>query len=231
MENDSIDINPAKLMKKVYFALILFIIVLGLLLFLPAGSLLYWQAWLYSIVFFTPTVFITFYFVKKSPELIARRMKYREKEDAQKTIMAFARITYFIGLLIPGFDYRYHWSFVSVPIVILSNALVLAGYLLIFFVFRENRFASSIIEVDKEQKVIATGPYAIVRHPMYTGGLLMLLFTPTALGSFWAMIPFLLWIPILVFRIRNEEEVLMRELPGYREYCLKTRYRLLPFLW
>ena len=118
-----------------------------------------------------------------------------------------------------------------VLLVIAANAIVLSGYIFIFFVLRENSYASRIIEVEKGQKVISTGPYAIVRHPMYLGVLLMLLFTPLALGSYWALIFFLPLFPLIVFRLLNEEEVLLRELPGYEEYCQKTRYRLFPFIW
>ena len=113
----------------------------------------------------------------------------------------------------------------------MGNALVFSGYLLIFLVFKENSYASTVIQVEEEQRVIATGPYAIVRHPMYSGMLLISLCSPLALGSYWAVIPSLLMIPLLILRIRNEEDVLGKKLAGYREYSLKTRYRLIPFIW
>ncbi|WP_328597316.1 methyltransferase family protein [Heliobacterium mobile] len=116
-------------------------------------------------------------------------------------------------------------------LVIFSNLIVLLGYALIFWVFKVNRYASATIRTEAEQTVILSGPYAVVRHPMYTGGLLILLFTPMALGSYWALIPFAASIPVIVLRALNEEDVLLRELPGYREYCSKTRYRLLPMVW
>ena len=206
-------------------------ILMGLMLFLPAGSLHYWQAWIYFGVLFIPMSFMVYYFLKKDPELLERRMRMREKEEKQKTIIKFAYIFFFIGFIIPGLDHRYHWSNVPVLLVIAANAIVLSGYIFIFFVLRENSYASRIIEVEKGQKVISTGPYAIVRHPMYLGVLLMLLFTPLALGSYWALIFFLPLFPLIVFRLLNEEEVLLRELPGYEEYCQKTRYRLFPFIW
>jgi protein-S-isoprenylcysteine O-methyltransferase Ste14 len=204
---------------------------IGLMLFLPAGTLDYWQAWIYCAVLFIPMFFVVFYFLKKNPELLERRMRMKEKEEKQKTIIKIGYILFFIGFIIPGLDYRYHWSDVPDLIVISANAIVLAGYIFFFFVLRENSYASRIIEVEKGQKVITTGPYAIVRHPMYMGVLLMYLFTPLALGSYWAIFFFLPLFPLIVVRLLNEEEVLLRELPDYKEYCLKTRYHLIPFIW
>ncbi len=206
-------------------------IFMGLILFLPAGSLDYWQAWIYCGVLFIPVSFVVFYFLKKDPELLERRMRMREKEEKQKTIQILGIIIFFVGFIIPGLDHRYHWSSVPAALVIASNAIVLAGYIIVFFVLRENSYASRIIEVEKGQKVISTGPYALVRHPLYLGVLLMYLFTPLALGSYWAIIFFLPLFPLIVFRLLNEEEVLLRELPGYKEYCQKTKYHLIPFIW
>lgn len=204
---------------------------MGLMLFLPAGSLDFWQAWIYLAVLIIPVSIVVFYFLKYDPELLERRMRLKEKEEKQKTIVKLGIIIFFIGFIIPGLDYRYHWSNVPVYLVIAANAFVLSGYIFFFLVFRENSYASRIIEVEKGQQVITTGPYAIVRHPMYLGVLVMYLFTPLALGSYWAIIFFLPLIPLLVSRLLNEEEVLLRELPGYGEYCQKMRYHLIPFIW
>jgi len=202
---------------------------MGVIIFLPAGSFRFWQAWIWWSGFSALTLFITAYFFKKSPELLSRRMKFKEKETTRKP-PAFLNL-YFLCFLIPGLDFRFHWSTVPVWIVIAANAIVFLGYIFIIIVFKENSYASTIIQVEQEQQVIKTGPYAIVRHPMYLGVLFMLLFSPLALGSYWAIIPSLLCIPSLVLRIKSEEKVLLQDLPGYKEYCLKTRYRLIPSIW
>ncbi len=223
--------NYPELKKQVFLRFIMVPIFMGLMLFLPAGTLDYWQAWVYCGVVFIPAIFVVSYFLKKDPELLERRMRMREKEEKQKTIQIIGIIIFFIGFLIAGLDYRYHWSNVPVYLVIAANAIVLSGYIFVFFVLRENSYASRIIEVEKGQKVITTGPYAIIRHPMYLGVLAMYIFTPLALGSYWAFPFFLPLLPLLVYRLLNEEEVLLKELPDYKEYCRKTRYHLIPFIW
>lgn len=215
---------------KAYRVPIIIAIVMGIFLFLPAGSLRYWEGWIYWFVTFALTMFITTYFLKKSPELLVRRNQFREKEQ-QKGIMRIFPFLLVVTFLLPGFDYRYHWSVVPVWIIIASNAVVFLAYVFFFLVFKENSYASTTIQVEKEQQVITTGPYAIVRHPMYTGILLTFLFTPLALGSYWALIPSLLHIPWIAFRIKDEEKLLLQDLPGYKDYCLKTRYRLFPSIW
>lgn len=205
--------------------------VLFLVLFLPAGSLRYWEGWIWWSVTFIVAIFITTYFSRKSPEFIARRSQYKEKDQAQKIPSLLGRLNLFV-YLIPGLDFRFHWSAVPFWVVIAANVIVFLGFVLIFLVFKENNYASTIIEVADKQPVITTGPYSVVRHPMYTGMLLMTLFTPLALGSYWALIPaFLFFIPFLVLRIKGEEQTLLRDLPGYRDYCTETRYRLIPLIW
>ena len=137
-----------------------------------------------------------------------------------------------IGFIIPGLDYRFSLSNIPLYIVLIADLFVMLGFLLIFIVSKENSYASAIIETRKNQKTIDTGPYRIVRHPMYIGNMIILLSTPIALGSFWAVIPFLICAPLFfVLRIRGEEEYLKKNLPGYNEYCLRTKYRLIPYIW
>lgn len=212
-----------------FLVAVVILLILGMVVFLPAGTLRYWEAWILWSGFAVLTLFITFYFGKKSPDLLARRMHVKEKDSTHKPPAIFNLC--FLCYVIPGLDFRFHWSAVPLWLVIVADAVVFLGYLLIIFVFRENRYAATIVQVEEKQKVIDSGPYAMVRHPMYLGLVLMVLFTPLALGSYWALLPALLIIPLNVIRIKGEEEVLKRQLPGYEEYCMKTRYRLIPHIW
>lgn len=216
---------------KAILLTILGVVVLAAMLFVPAGTLSYWQAWLYMGVLFVPMSTALGYFLKHDPALLERRMRMKEKEMVQRGLIRWASIIFFLAFLVPGFDQRFGWSDVPAALAIICNYITLAGYLLVLRTLRENSYASRVVEVEKGQKVITTGPYAVVRHPMYVGVLLMFLSTPLALGSYWAIIGFVPLVPIIVLRTLNEEEVLRRDLPGYKEYCQKTRYRLIPYLW
>lgn len=205
-----------------------------LFLFIPAGSLYFWQAWVYSIVLFVSSAAITFYIWKRDPALLERRLEIgvvEEKEKTQKIIQGFAYIGFALILIIPALDHRFGWSHVPFSIVILGDIFVIAGLYLYFLVLKENTFASATIEITTDQKVIATGPYSIVRHPMYLGALITLFGTPLALGSWCGLVVMILYVFALVTRIRDEEKFLSKNLPGYNEYCQKVRYRLIPFLW
>jgi protein-S-isoprenylcysteine O-methyltransferase Ste14 len=158
-------------------------------------------------------------------------MKLNEKEVEQKTIIKLSLIPFLLAFILPGIDKRLGWSNVPMGIVAVAEIFVLLGYMIFFLVLKENQFASRVIEVEKGQKVIQTGPYRFVRHPMYLGAIVMYVASPVALGSYWALIPAIFIIPILVARIMNEESVLTKELEGYSEYKLKTKYRLIPGVW
>ena len=208
-----------------------FIIILGIILFLPAWTFNFWEAWTYMLILSVPMIFIVRYLFKHDPKLLERRMRMRENQQTQKLIQAVLWPFFLLVFIIPGFDYRLHWSNVPLTVLIISDVLVLFGYLFVALVFKTNSYASRIIEVEKGQKVITTGPYAAVRHPMYLGAFIMFAFSPLALGSYWAMIPVSLILPILVVRIKGEEKELLENLEGYKEYVMKTKYRLLPGIW
>lgn len=217
--------------KKIFLIFLAAPIVLGIFLFVPAGTLDYWQAWAYMGVILIPVLFVMAYFLKYDPEFLERRLKTKEKEAKQQLIVKAGAAIFLIGFLIPGLDVRFGWSNMPAEISLLACLIVFLGYAFIFLVFKENSYAGRTIQVEKGQKVISTGPYSLIRHPMYLGTLFMYLATPIALGSYVAFPMFLLYIPIIVFRILNEEEVLRRGLPGYPEYCNKTKYRIIPFIW
>jgi protein-S-isoprenylcysteine O-methyltransferase Ste14 len=201
------------------------------MLFLPAGTIHFWQAWVYLAILTIPAVLLTIYLIRKDPELLERRMRMREKEAEQRTIIKLSILFFVIAFLIPSFDKRFGWSSVPLEVIVIADAMVFGGYVVFVLVLRENRYASRIIEVEQKQKIITTGPYAVVRHPMYSGALLMYGFSPLALGSYWGMIPDAFLVTLIVARIRNEEEVLKRGLEGYSEYTQKVKYRLVPGIW
>lgn len=206
-------------------------IFLGLLIFLPSGTFNYWQVYVYFAVLVVPMSFVLFYFLKKDPKFLARRTNFKEREKQQLLISILSAVVFLSGFMIPGFDHRFGWSNIPIYIVISADIIILLGYLLIFFVFKQNSYASNIIEVAENQNVISTGLYGVVRHPMYVGVLIMFIPTPIALGSYWGLIPFAFLPVSLILRLLNEEKVLAKTLKGYNEYCQKTKYRLIPFLW
>ena len=216
---------------RAWVALAGLVVVLGLLLFVPAGSIHYWQAWVYLTLFALSAGANTRYLMKRDPALLARRMRggpFAEKEPSQRLIMFVVSLAYVAMFLVSALDHRFEWSQVPVIATVAGDVLVVAGFSIEFLVFRENTFASATIEVDQGQAVISTGPYALVRQPMYGGGLLMLLSTPAALGSWWGYVPFIAMVPALIWRLLDEERLLAEELPGYLEYCATVRWRLIP---
>jgi protein-S-isoprenylcysteine O-methyltransferase Ste14 len=207
------------------------VLIIGAILFWPAGTLDYWQAWVWLATLFLPMIVSLVYLVKRDPALLQRRTRTNETRAEQKWIIAASAIYFLVIFILPGFDKRYGWSHVPVWLVLLADLGVLAGYGLYIIVLRTNSYASRIVEVEQGQQVISNGPYALVRHPMYLGMILLMIATPLALGSYWAFIPSLALIPLLAARAKNEEELLANELAGYREYTQKTRYRIFPGIW
>lgn len=220
-------------MRKAVGQTLALTVILGAMLFLPAGTFQYWEAWVYLGIVLAANSFMVVYLIliRNDPELLARRLKTKEKEPEQILIQKFLFIVLLVAFLLPGFDKRYGWSSVPVSAVLVADMIVILGLGLFWLVVRENRWASHIIEVEQDQQVVTTGPYAPVRHPMYSAVLLVLIFSPLALGSYWALLPTALLPILLAARIRNEEAVLLRQLGGYREYTEKVKYRLIPGIW
>jgi protein-S-isoprenylcysteine O-methyltransferase Ste14 len=205
--------------------------ILALTLFLPAGTFQFWEAWVFLAVVTTSATLLVGYFIRRDPKLIERRMRMKEKEAGQRKIMKFSYVVFGLSCLIPGLDRRCGWSDVSVPLVLAADFLIIAGYLIFAAVLKVNSYASRVIEVESGQTVVSTGPYAVVRHPLYVASLLIFVFAPLALGSYWGLPFSAMTIPVIVARIRNEEQVLASGLRGYAEYMRSTRFRLIPGLW
>ena len=223
--------SPPNALTTNLIRLILGIVFIGACLFWPAGTFNYWQAWAWLAALFIPMMISLVYLVKRDPALLERRTRTNETRTAQKWIIAVSVIYFLIVFVLPGFDKRFGWSAVPVWLVIAADLVVFAAFSLYNLVIKANTFASRIIEVEQDQQVITSGPYALVRHPMYLSMILFMAATPLALGSYWAFIPSLALIPLLAARAKNEEELLIKDLAGYREYMQKTRYRLFPGVW
>jgi protein-S-isoprenylcysteine O-methyltransferase Ste14 len=206
-------------------------LVIGALIFAAAGDFRFWQGWVFLAVFFGASALITQYLIVNDPALLERRVKggpTEETEPTQRLIMVFMSIGFVAIIVVPGLDHRFGWSHAPAIVAFAGDALIAVGFFVVFLVFRQNSFASSTIRVAEGQTLVSTGPYAIVRHPMYAGALIYLLATPLALGSYWGLVALALMIPILIWRLVDEERVLEQRLPGYSEYKRKVRYRLAP---
>jgi protein-S-isoprenylcysteine O-methyltransferase Ste14 len=224
----------ASLMLKTVAGFVFLMLCLAIVLFLSAGSLSFWQAWIYLMVFSVCTILITAYLIRYDQTLLAGRVKagpVAETQRIQKFIQSLASL-FFIGLFaVPGLDYRFGWSHVPPPLSLTADALVALSFFIVFLAFKENTYSRAIIEVSDAQRVIQSGPYSAVRHPMYVGATLLLFVTPLALGS-WVGMPFSLpLILVVVARLREEEMFLLANLAGYDQYCQRVRYRLIPTIW
>ncbi len=220
--------------RRALSGLLRFLFTLALCLFLPAWTFRYWQAWLFLAVFSASVFAITLYLMKKDPELLRRRLEAgpgAEKEHSQKRIQFFAALAFLAVIILPVIDHRFSWSDPPVFAVLAGDGMVALGLLFIFFVFKENTYTSGVIEVDSEQKVVSTGPYALVRHPMYLGAIIMLLGMSPALGSWFGLLAVIPITVMIVLRLLDEERFLAKNLPGYMEYRNRVRYRLVPLVW
>lgn len=224
----------ATLNVRAWLSLVALVVVMGLLLFLSAGTIRYWEAWMYLALFFGLSAAITRDLMRRDPALLERRMKggpTAEPRPRQRIIMLGASVGFIALLLVPALDFRFRWSEVPIAGVLIGDALFVLGFGFIGRVYRENTYTSATIEVVRGQHVISTGPYAVVRHPMYASALFYLIGTPLALGSYWGLLALVFMLPFLVWRLIDEEQVLARELPGYIDYRSRVRYRLLPGIW
>jgi protein-S-isoprenylcysteine O-methyltransferase Ste14 len=203
--------------KKAFGGLVFFLIALTALVFLPAWTLDYWQAWVFLALMTVLTFAVTLYLMKNDPNLLERRVSagpVAEKEKTQMIIQSFATAAFILCLIVPALDHRFIWSPVPTSAVVVGNLLIVLGFYIIFLVFKKNTFTSGTIEIHQDQKVISTGPYALVRHPMYVGGLIFLLGVPLALGSWWALLTFLPISTAIIWRLLDEERYLAKNLSG-----------------
>jgi protein-S-isoprenylcysteine O-methyltransferase Ste14 len=223
------------LQSRVTLRLSIATLVVAALTFAPAGSFAFWQGWVFMGIFAVFNALFVWYFCRRDPELVKRRLERREPRAEQKVFKMIWVPLWLITLTLPGFDYRFGWSagLGGVPPLVSAFAAVvtIVAWLMVFHVMRYNSFASAIVQVERGQQVITDGPYRRVRHPMYTGFSLMILAAPLALGSWVALVPAAILIPVLVYRLGDEERLLRKDLPGYAEYCERTRYRLVPYVF
>lgn len=221
--------------KKLFFQaivkFILGVLVIGLLLFIPANTINYWNGWLLMGLLFIPMFIAGIILMVKNPELLKKRLNAKETENEQKKVIAFSGIMFVVGFIIAGLNYRYSWIVIPKVVVIISSVLFILAYILYAEVLRENTYLSRTIEVQQNQKVIDTGLYGIVRHPMYFATILLFLSMPLILGSIFSFVIFLMYPFIIAKRIRNEEKVLEKDLVGYSEYKNKVKYKIIPFVW
>jgi protein-S-isoprenylcysteine O-methyltransferase Ste14 len=223
--------NSARPTARLWLSLAAFVIVLGICTFSPAGTFAYWQGWVLLSVYLGSSIVILCYLLRYNPALMERRIRSgpaAEREKSQGVAVLIISLGFFALFVVSSFDFRYQWSDVPIVLVIAGDVLVIAGWYIVYLVFRENSFASSNIEVSGEQRVITTGPYAVVRHPMYAGAILWYIGIPLGLGSYWGLSILACIIPVFLFRIAGEERYLFQNLPGYSEYLSQVLWRLVP---
>lgn len=206
-------------------------LILAFLLFLPAGTVAYPNGWLFCALLFIPMLILGIVLLKKAPGLLEKRLDTKERETTQKLVTGLCALVFLTGFITAGLDFRFGWSAVPARVVLAASVLFLIAYALYAEVMRENAYLSRTVTIQENQKVIDTGLYGIVRHPMYAATVLLFLMIPLVLGSWTAFAVFLLYVPLIIIRIRNEEAVLEAGLAGYTEYKMRVRYRLIPYIW
>ena len=224
-------VRKSELLKTAIIRYLVAITCVFLILFIPAGDLKYWNGWLFLVSLFIPMIFSVIYFYLKDPALLEKRLKTQEKEKAQKAYIFMSIVVFIISFILPGLDYRFKWSTVPLPIVAIACVLMVLGYILFVIVMIQNSYASRIVEVQENQKIIDTGLYSIVRHPMYLAASMVFVSSPVVLGSYISLIPMILFPIMLGLRIINEEKVLKEGLKGYEEYRKRVKYKMVPFVW
>lgn len=207
------------------------VVLIGILIFLPAGTFSYFNGWLFMGVLFVPMFVLGIVLIVKNPELLRKRLDAKEKQREQSLVVKLSGLMFLVGFIVAGLGYRFDWYVLPKGVTIGASVVFLIGYLLYVEVLRENTYLSRTIEVQEDQKVVDTGLYSIVRHPMYSVTLPMFLSTPLVLGSIYSFFIFLAYPFLIIKRIENEEELLEQELDGYQEYKQKVKYRLIPFIW
>lgn len=230
-EKEGVFMSRGKLIVNAFVKYIMGLVMVGLLLFLPAGTFAYWNAWMFIALLFIPMLLLGIVLAVKSPDLLEKRLNSKEKESEQSMVVILSLIMFFGGFIVSALDFRFGWSKMPTVVVIVAAIILLISYGLYAEVMRENAYLSRTVEIQEEQKVVDTGLYGIVRHPMYSVTTLLFLSIPLVLGSWIGFIIFLAYPMILVKRIKNEEKVLEEGLPGYKEYKEKVRYRMIPFVW
>ena len=221
--------------KRLFFQAItkylLGLVLVGCMLFVPAGTFCFWQAWLFILVLFVPMLLTGIVLMLRNPALLRRRLDAKEKEGEQKTVVVLGAMIFVAMFVTAGLNFRYRWWILPDSMVIVAALLFLMGYAMYAEVMRENVWLSRTIEVQERQQVVDTGLYGVVRHPMYSATLILFLSAPVILDSAWSFFIMLLYVPIIVMRIKNEESVLEQQLNGYREYKHRVRWRLIPWIW
>jgi len=220
-----------KLFVQAIIKFILGVVIIGLLLFIPANTMNYWNAWLFMGLLFVPMFIAGLIMMIKSPDLLKKRLNAKEEQNEQKQVIVYSGLMFLAGFIVAGLNYRYNWIAIPNSVVIVSSVIFVVAYILYAEVLRENAYLSRTIEVQENQKVVDTGLYGIVRHPMYATTILLFLSMPLILGSIISFLIFLVYPVIIAKRIKNEEEVLEQELEGYLDYKKKVKYKMIPFIW